>query len=673
MDEVMRLIQQQLESSDSEVRIVAARQLSNLSEISIQLFSVGLGDDDWRVRKAAVETFFLLSHPENLIPELIEFLSNQDNVGLRNSAIEILIGLGSLAVAELQRELDCPDIDVRKFVIDILGEIGDARCADMLIGALADVDVNVRYAAVETLGKLKVESAITPLLELMQNPDPGLRFTILQALSCIGGAISIAQLLPFLDDRLLRKALFDCFGNIGGKDVVPHLVNGLTDPMRHVREAALGALFVLRLNEHEGISRALETADHEQIAIFLEQHLAAEDLQFNDAALAFYGAVARKRDLSTLLNCAAEERLRHQTLAAFAVLGEESYSNFIHSIDSPETTQLLYLIFVGGELGFRQALSLAIDGVRSDDPQLRYASARALGKLGGHEQVALLLQLLDDEITDIQDVATAAIAALGKRHRSAVLEQIAPMLVCSDADKRMRAVRILSLIDGAEIEALLLRAFKDSSSRVRCETIKAFEGRSGDLVISGLTLSLTDESAEVRRLAVSALGQCPQKKVFSALALAADDSDLWVRSAVMRSLELFSGADVKELLLRGAADTVGLVVIAALESAATVMPDECQQLLENALSHQDEKVVKSAMILLGRIKNRNWIKPFSSALLEHSHWDVRVHAAEIIGDSCFDEAFSLLENRLKIENDSLVRQAIEFAVSRQLVTESRGR
>lgn len=673
MDEVMQLIQQQFESSDSEVRIAAARQLSNLSEISIQLFSVGLGDDDWRVRKAAVETFFLLSHPENLIPELIEFLSNQDNVGLRNSAIEILIGLGSLAIAELERELDCPDIDVRKFVIDILGEIGDARCADMLIGALADADVNVRYAAVETLGKLGVESAVTPLLELMQNPDPGLKFTILQALSCIGGAIPAAQLLPFLDDRLLRKALLDCFGKIGGKDVIPHLVNGLTDPMRHVREAALCALFALRLNEHEGISRALETADHEQIAIFLEQHLEAEDLQFNEAALAFYGAVARKRDLAILLNCVAEERLRHQTLTAFAVLGEESYSNFIHSIDSPDTTQALYLIFVGGELGFRQALSLAIDGARSDDSQLRYASAKALGELGGHEQVALLLQLLDDEISDIQDVATAAIAALGKRHRSVVLEQIDPMFVSLDADKRMRAVRILSLIDGAEIEALLLRAFKDSSSRVRCETIKAFEGRSGDLVISGLTLSLTDESAEVRRLAVSALGQCPQKKVFSALALAADDSDLWVRSAVMRSLELFSGADVKELLLRGAADSVGLVAIAALESAATVMPNECQQLLENALSHQDEEVVKSTMILLGRIKGRDWIKPFSSALLDHSHWDVRALAAEIIGGSSFDEAISLLENRLIIENDGLVRQAIESAVSRQLLTESRER
>ncbi len=670
MNEKAQLIQRQLESPDCEMRIAATKLLSSLPVPSMELFTVCLGDSDWRVRKVAVETFYSLDFPEKFIPDLIKLLHHSENAGLRNAAIEILIWLGSHAVTDLQHEILKPDVEVRKFVIDILGEIGDFRCAPALISSLEDADINVRYAAVETLGKLRFEAAVEPLLELMSDPDPGLKFTILQALGQIGGAIPTDRLFLYLDDRLLRKALFDCFAEIGGPEVIPSLVGGLTDPMRQVRDAALCALDRLRSQEISTIKDTLAVVDVDPIASSLEQIISGDKPHLKEAAIALYGTVASQRDLSQLLNCMSEEGLQSQTLNAFAALGEGPFARLINTFDAPDLFQTLNLVFIGGELGFSQALSLSIEAASSVDPQLRHAASKALGVLGGEEQLEPLMRFLDDQVVEIQDAAAISIAIFAKRHKNIVLSHVSPLLVNNEVSKRMRGVRILGLIDDESIETLLLKAFKDSSASVRCEAIRALSGHRTKIVISGLTLALTDESAEVRRLAVGALGLCPQNMVFPTLALAAADADIWVRSAVMRTLESFSGDDVSSLLAQGLADPVGLVVIAALESSLVVMPEQCQSFLENALAHPDAEVVKVAINLLSRFDGKDWIGVFGSALLNHSHWDVRLHAVRSLAQSHLNEAPELFEERLAVETEGLVRQAIESVMSGWLRTDS---
>lgn len=668
MDDKAQLIQQQFSSSDCEVRIAASRQLAGLSQSNIELFVLGLGDVDWRVRKSSVEIFQQIDHPEYFISDLIKLLYHPENAGLRNAAIEILTGLGALAVDQLRREIAAPDVEVRKFVIDILGEIGDLSCAPGLILFLADPDINVRYAAVETLGKLRFAAAVDPLLTLMSDPDPGLRYTILQALSQIGGKIPTDRLFVYLDDRLLRKGLYDCFAAVGGSEVIPPLVAGLSDPMSQVREAALCALNTLAVREKSTIKNTLLAADAEQIAAGLERIISGAKPNLKEAALALYGIVGSARDLSLLLNCIAEEDLRPQTLRTFAELGEAPFARLVRTFEAQDPLQTLYLIFVGGELGFPSVLPLTMNATRSNDIQLKRTAARALGELGGEAQLDVLLLLLDDEISDIRDTAVTAIVNIAKSEQSIVLHRVYPLLATADAEKRMRIVRILGLIGGETAEEPLLKAFKDSSVNVRCEAIRALNGHFSEIAVSRLTLALTDESAEVRRLAVSALGQCSQEQVFPALALAAGDPDPWVRAAVMRVLPKFSGEVVRDLLLQGNADSDGLVVIAALESAVALLPAESRELQENALNHADPEVVRVAMDQLSRLLGSNWMIPFCTALLNHSHRDIRLHAVRLLGQAGLDEQCDLLEERLALEPEEVVRQAIRSRLSCRLHT-----
>ncbi|NIQ96152.1 MAG: HEAT repeat domain-containing protein, partial [Desulfuromonadales bacterium] len=95
-----------------------------------------LGDESWRVRKEAVDLF--LRRPENArcAGEVVKLLHSEENAGLRNAAMEILIRLGRQAVPHLLSEIGTPDHDVRKFILDIVGEIGDPSCVPALVDSL---------------------------------------------------------------------------------------------------------------------------------------------------------------------------------------------------------------------------------------------------------------------------------------------------------------------------------------------------------------------------------------------------------------------------------------------------------------------------------------------------------------------------------------------------------
>ena len=175
-----------------------------------------LGDESWRVRKEAVEIFLSFRRSGELVGEIIELLHAEDNAGLRNAAVEILESLGRQAVPSLLSELSCEDQDVRKFVLDILGEIADPAATGAMIAALGDKDENVRAAAAENLGNTGAEEAVLPLLDALRNPDLLFRFTVLQALGQIGVQVPIERLVEFQGEPLLRKALFECLGRIGG-------------------------------------------------------------------------------------------------------------------------------------------------------------------------------------------------------------------------------------------------------------------------------------------------------------------------------------------------------------------------------------------------------------------------------------------------------------------------
>ena len=212
-------------------------------------------------------------------------------------------------------------------------------------------------------------------------------------------------------------------------------------------------------------------------------------------------------------------------------------------------------------------------------------------------------------------------------------------------------MRTLGGLETDAVEKYLLQALKDVDSQVRCEALRGLAGHCSPRLFSGLSLALTDEIADVRRLATIAIGGFPAERSTPVLQHALDDEDPWVRMEALRALSGDS-EEVQEIIERGLADPVGLVVIAALEAAARLLQAAAAPILRDALEHDDLEVCSTAVQLL-------FDPSAAEELLNHPRSEVRLKAVQEYAKFIERPYLLMLERQLEKEADSQVRQAIE--------------
>ncbi len=234
----------QLHHPEEEVRRQAIEELHRRAGAeNLALLSEGLGDLSWRVRKTAVNVIVNYPDYKSAITILINALYDAENVGRRTSAIEALVRIGEKTVADLVEACQTYDPDVRKFVLDILGEIGSKRALPLLLKIIEDQDENVRLAAVEALGKIGGPEAREKLLELVNSGnDLIIRFSALHLLGKSGSALPAEMIERLLQERMFRRAVFEVLGESPTKESVDFLLPGLTDPAKSARQAAIHSL-----------------------------------------------------------------------------------------------------------------------------------------------------------------------------------------------------------------------------------------------------------------------------------------------------------------------------------------------------------------------------------------------------------------------------------------------
>ena len=615
----LKKLETMLRDEQVELRLEAVRGLSQLDRFCEELFVLALGDSDWRVRKEAIGLFLHLPDASSRTTQIIEQLRHPENAGLRNAAIEILISLGAQGTPELIQQLTVSDAEVRKFIVDILGEIGHSACVAELLPFLQDKDENVRYAVVETLGKLRASESISSLLDLLESADAGLRFTIFDALATIGTTVPAEKILPYSNDRLLRKTVFSCLGQLGDLQALPVLIDGFLDPMRKVRETAL--LSLGQLIKSSGDSIALVTtpqlsAEHLAQAV---EYLDHSTLEYRSAACYFLSLQFDRDLFLRVLPLLAVEEIRADVVAACKQIPIDLFVELLETTPL-ESAEAIFLIFMAGELQCSAAVPLSLQAIAADDPQLRYAAVMTLGKVAALESIDALGRALTDEIPDICQAASEALRQLGQVDAIAVIKAITPSFESGQASLRLLAVRTLGGLNPKEVEDYLLQAIKDVAPEVRCEALRNLHGDCSQRLLTGLSIALTDENADVRRLAASALANFPTSKGLTVLAQVLDDPDPWVRTTAIRSLQAGKAKeDVIALLERGLSDPVGVVVIAALETIAQVLSEGAQKYLQQGLENADQDVVRTAVSLLLERKQKE-------LLFAHSEPQVRLAA-----------------------------------------------
>lgn len=142
-----------------------------------------------------------------------------------------------------------PDAGVRASSAAALGRIGDRRATPLLVHAAAhDTDIYVRHRACLSLGELRDEGAIAPLITLWRrfgNGDPT-SLAVSEALSTIG-APAVSALVVALDDGdwFVRWQAVGTLGRIADAKTEPvraAISKRLDDEHAMVRDEARSAL-----------------------------------------------------------------------------------------------------------------------------------------------------------------------------------------------------------------------------------------------------------------------------------------------------------------------------------------------------------------------------------------------------------------------------------------------
>ena len=662
----LRTIAERLSSSEEETRRSAVVELSAFPlRVSREYLFTAMGDSSWRVRKEAVEVVLCSASALESAEEIFNLLRSHENAGLRNSAAEALVRMGKAVLPILEAHGDDADDDVRKFVVDIIGTIGDASSFPRLIRALEDNDPNVRTSAVESLGRMKDTRAVRPLLEALSRPDVSFRYTILDALSAIGVPFPLEAITPFLADDLLRKAVYECLGSVGGCDAVPLLVEGLAEGGRSVREAAAKALSAIRgrisdapfLQECDSLVRR---GVRPPMVDGLHSMLKSFDTALQKAAISILGIIGDGSAASAILRACRNEQLLPECLGALRAMGTVTVPFLEQEYTVGDEEAKKSVLRLCGEMMFRESPALMRKGMLDPSPQVREAAAAAVGKIGLTDLVSEVSTLLNDLDQDVRETALGTLALLSGTDTESVTVVAATFANSDDPDKRRYASFLCGVLHDGERLALLM---KDEDARVRKGAVQGLAELVSDDAVHHLILALTDEDPDVRIAAADSLGESERKDALDALALAARDEDPWVRCAALRSLGKVGGKQALPEIEAALDSSDGLLSLAALDALAGIEGEKSLNLIRRAAEGEDGDMVKSAMEILAQ-REDPWILDQGEALLRHPHWDVRNTAVRILAERRGATVVPLLRRTLEMENDELVRSRIVEVLKR---------
>ncbi len=655
-------LRRKLRSSDAEERREAAVDLSRAGRTAVPLLMLAVGDTDWRVRKTAVEALVALRGGD-VIEGLIHALGAHDNAGARNSAIEALIHIGSEAVDALLAALKTPDVDVRKFIVDILGDMKDPRAVPPLLSLLDDPDENIRVAAAEALGKIKDRRAVDALISCLTRSDQSwLDYAAAEALGEIGDERALGPLLTALGRSSLREPVLESLGKIGNMNTLAPLIAGLADTLRIVREVSVVALStIFRKSEREERKKIVKTVKKnvsDRAIDFLEELLITSGGELQKASISVLGWAGRESSLPKLLSLLREEELEEPVAQALKNAEGSNVRLLLGYLTNSNALVRRVVARVMGEIGSSEAEAPLIGLLADENGHVRSNAAEALGLLRSRNAVKPLLALLEDEYESVHDSAIHALANIGDE---SVLDSLVKDFTARDAAMRRNIALLLGKFATEKAADALVFALKDEEPDVRKAVVQALGSLPAAKAVRPLLLAITDDDPEVRMLAVDALGKTNGPHVQETLIPLLEDEDLWVRAAAARGLGRAGGAKIAKILVEHLNKASDIFLLALVEVLGKLHVEHALDPLLKLAEHTDPEVRKTVLSSLSAYGGPN-VQNTVIRRLSDPHWSVRKAAVEILRVRKDSSAGPILEKMAEEDPDNIVRQAAREAL-----------
>lgn len=407
---LFRLIKD-LNDADASRRRLAAEELALADERAIYPLIKALRDDSPGVQDASIRS--LISIGGDVTAYMVAPLLRDESPFIRNSAIVILRSLGKVSIPFLYSLLKDKDDDVRKFAVDILGDIREGVSLEKILPLLKDVNPNVRASAAKTAGRLGYGEAVPYLIEALKDEE-WVAFSAIEALGEIGGKRAIYTLKDTLSmkEETIRIAAIDAIGRIGTEDAAETLKSYFKMAKGIEREIVIKSLLRLGVLPEEDASEFIlklfeESNDWDDLLLYIK----------GLAMMRYHKAIASIIDKAGSLDPSipgAEDII----LEVKDRLIEFGCSDLIIDVINDPHFRFrgkVIAIDVIGELKCQNAVPTLIKLLESDLRDVRRASIRAIGNINGVDSFNALIEATDDYDSHVRKAAIVALGKIGAR------------------------------------------------------------------------------------------------------------------------------------------------------------------------------------------------------------------------------------------------------------------
>ena len=652
----MQELAKQLSDSNIEVRREAVEKMDGLQDRDcIPLLLTAMKDSSWRVRKTAVDILFQDYPLADYIDGLIQLLYIEDNAGARNSAIEALIRLGKKATVSLVNAFRTPNKDVRKFIIDVLGELMDNRSLALMLEAIKDEDENVRATAVEHLGKVGEPSVVDALIEILENGDLWTAYPAADALGRIGNKKAVPHLLRALAKKPLREPVLKALGCLAEPSTLENIISLLEDSSKNIQEQALKTIEKIY---HNGVAAEFITAELKRILgektiPLLVTYAWSNKREVRISAILLLGLMKDEAAYGPLLDISHEEEFAEDVKKALVFIGSGKPESLLKLFDTDNPHQLRFISDVAGKIvspAYYDVLEMLL---QNDDGHVRSIAARSIAKLGDRKSIEKLVQLLTDPYEDVQE---AAVDALSNLEGMLDTGELIGLLRSENHLFKRNAARLLGKIRAQDAVEDLGFALKDEKIMIRKAVVEALSSIGTPDAVRYLTYALTDEDPDIRISATLSLGAIGGEGILDSLLILTADPDHFVRVSAAKALGMLRDRGAVRTLIALLSDRSGFVVTTALESLRALGSDEARNAVLTMLSSPDEEIKRTAISALEGFEGvEDSLIPF----LKDPDWASRVAAVRVLGVRSHDRARQALEKMLDDEEDPTVIKAVE--------------
>jgi HEAT repeat protein len=593
-----------LAAADETTRLHAAETLSNDESYDTTPLLDALSDDSWQVRRAAIKGVSQRAAPQAIAALLESVVENHQNPSLLNSALQVLASSDVDTFSPLLELLRGSDPDLRMQAALALGEQG-TRATGALIDSLQDEDTNVRYHAIEALGKLKAADAVNALLAIVESRDFFLAFAALDALAKINDSRIAPAIVPLLEDELLREPAINLLGQLGDDSAVAPLVT-LLNTAAGPTGAISGALARLRdrYEEQYGAGDYIaDLASHEISPTGVQNLLDALDQpdQADLRSLALVlGWLKRAGVDRALTRFMGRVDLRDEIIEALVRHGAATLELLMTQLNAEDLEVRRSAVLALGRIG-DSSVTPALVNTLSDEA-LAIDAANALAQIGDARAADGLLNLIGNDDASIRQ---AAVSALNSLPLPSMSERIIPLLSDSDPNVRESAARIAGYFGYPEAANALVDLSRDPNERVRSAALEHLPFIEDARVFDVLVHALKDETPNVRAAAARALGTMDSPEVVPQLIEALSDDDVWVRYFSARALgRRGSEESVAALEKVIEEEKFNHVRIAALDSLGQIDGQRVAGIAAELIRDDDPDVAHAARSALGKSGQR---------------------------------------------------------------------